>query len=141
MIRAIFPPLLLCAALPLALQARQHVDNVSPRPVLVGGFMHADSCTSTGTIGPLEQGGDGFVAVRAAPGTAARMLDRLKPGRPLWLCRDSANGQWVGVVYPDDENGMPDCGVSDTAHDKPAPYTGPCKSGWVMRRFIALSAG
>jgi hypothetical protein len=120
---------------------KPQVDNVTPRPVMVGGFMHADSCTSTGTIGPLRKGGDGFVAVRAAPSTAASRLDRLKQGRPLWLCRSTKDEQWVGVVYPENPDNMHECRVSDEAQGKPVPYAGPCKSGWVARRFITLSAG
>jgi hypothetical protein len=122
-------------------QPKPNVDNVGPRPVMVGGFAHADSCTSTGTINGLRTGGDGTVPVRAAPSTAARRLDRLKPGRPLWLCRTDDSERWVGVVYPENEDGMSDCGLSENAHDKPVPYAGPCKSGWVARRFIELSAG
>ncbi|RDV07264.1 integron [Sphingorhabdus pulchriflava] len=118
-------------------------DLVNPRPVLVGGFAHADSCTSTGTIRTLRKNGDGFVSVRAAPDVAARELDRLKPGRPLWLCRDTHRGDWVGIVYPveSEDDLMSECGVSDNAHDLPVPYSGPCRSGWVARRFIELSAG
>lgn len=138
--RRILPMLLLiaCAEPP---QSEPKIENIKPRPVMVGGFAHADSCTSTGTINRQRTGGDGTVPVRAAPGTAARRLDRLKPGRPLWLCRSSEDGRWIGVVYPETEDGMSDCGISENAHDKPVPYAGPCKSGWVARRSIELSAG
>lgn len=127
----------------VAVSAKPRVDTVKPRPVLVGGFAHADSCTSTGTIRPMRKDGDGFVAVRIAPDVGARELDRLKPGRPLWLCRDVRQSKWVGVVYPEEseEDRMAECGVSENAHDKPAPYSGPCRSGWVARHFIELSAG
>lgn len=133
--------LVACVSPPETAPPQPGAGEIIPRPVLVGGFAHADSCTSTGTIGPLRKGGDGFVAVRAAPSTAASRLDRLKPGRPLWLCRDDASGRWVGVVYPQDEDGMSDCGVSENAREKSVAYAGSCKSGWVARRFIELSAG
>jgi hypothetical protein len=122
-------------------QPKPNVDNVRPRPVLVGGFAHADSCTGTGRINRLRTGSDGTVPVRTTPSTAARRLDRLRPGRPLWFCRSDNSGRWVGVVYPENERGMWDCRLSENAHDNPVPYNGPCKSGWVARRFISLSAG
>ncbi|WP_285711268.1 hypothetical protein [Erythrobacter oryzae] len=129
---------LVAAALPVAAKAPPAV-----RPVMVGGEPELDACPSVGAIIPLRKGGDGFVAVRAAPSVKARMLDKLESGRELLLCDDSADGQWVGVVYPEPFGGpvVTDCRVSSPVADKRKAYDGPCLSGWVARRFVTVIAG
>lgn len=124
---------LLAAALPVAAKAPP------ARPVMVGGEPELDACPSIGEIVPLRKGGDGFVAVRAAPSAKARMLGKLTAGRALILCEDSADGQWVGVVYADPE-GSQVCGLSSPIAQA-TPYKGPCRSGWVARRYITVIAG
>ena len=132
----------LAAALALALTLPAEAKAPAARPVMVGGEPRLDACLGAGAIIPLRKGGDGFVAVRAAPSVKARMLDKLQPGRELLLCDDSADGQWVGVVYPEPWGGpiATDCLVSSPA-EKRAPYDGPCLSGWVARRFVTVNAG
>lgn len=141
------PPFLTCALLACALiAAALPVAAKAPppaRPVLVGGEPELDACPSVGAIIPLRKGGDGFVAVRTAPSVKARMLNKLKPGRELLLCEDSADGQWVGVVYPEPFGGpvVTDCRVSSPVAGGAKPYDGPCLSGWVARRFVTVIAG
>lgn len=133
----------LAAALTLALVVPAEAKAPPARPVMVGGEPERDACPSLGAIIPLRKGGDGFVAVRAAPSVKARMLDKLKSGRELLLCEDSADGQWVGVVYPEPMGGpsVTDCGVSSPVAGKRRAYDGPCRSGWVARRFVTVIAG
>jgi hypothetical protein len=134
---------LLVAALTLALVVPAEAKAPPTRPVMVGGEPELDACPSLGAVIPLPKGGDGFVAVRAAPTVKARMLDKLMPGRALLLCEDSADGQWVGVVYPETWGGpeVTDCRVSSPANGAARPYEGPCLSGWVARRFVTVIAG
>lgn len=134
---------ILAATLALALVVSAEAKAPTTRPVMVGGEPELDACPSAGAIIPLRKGGNGFVAVRAAPSVKARMLDKLKPGRELLLCEDSADGQWVGVVYPEPMGGpsVTDCGVSSPVADKRRAYDGPCRSGWVARRFVTVIAG
>lgn len=129
----LFASALIAAAFPVAARAP------AARPVMVGGEVELDACPSIGVIIPLRKGGDGFVAVRAAPSVKAQMLDKLKPGRELILCDDSADGKWMGVVYADPSAGT-DCGLA-TSMARRAPYAGPCRSGWVARRFVKVIAG
>jgi hypothetical protein len=133
--------LLACIPLVVALPAR--ADAPAAVPVMVGGDGGLDACPSLGAIIPLRKGGDGFVSVRAAPSRAARELDRLASGRELMLCQTSADGQWLGVVYPDPARGMSpgDCGVSTAADGQSRPYDGECRSGWVFRTFVTVIAG
>lgn len=135
------PALLACSALMLALPVR--AEAPAARPVLVGGNGELDACPSMGAIIPLRKGGDGYVAVRAAPSRKARELDRLTSGRELLLCQESANGAWVGVIYPEPFGGAGpgDCGVSESKSGPPRPYDGVCLSGWVARRYVVITAG
>jgi hypothetical protein len=132
---------LACAALALALPVR--AETPAARPVMIGGNGELDVCPSYGAIVPLRKGGDGFVTVRAAPSRAARSLDRLKPGRVLLLCDISRDGQWIGVIYPEPfgSAGPGDCGVSTAMGGPPRPYDGVCRSGWVFRAYVRVTAG
>jgi hypothetical protein len=133
----------LVAALALALVTPAEAKAPPARPVMVGGEAELDACPSLGAIIPLRQGGDGFVAVRAAPSVKARMLDKLTPGREVLLCEDSADGKWVGVIYPEPFGGAGpgDCGVSEASSGPARPYDGVCLSGWVFKSYIKVIAG
>lgn len=133
----------LAAALALALVMPAAAKAPAPRPVMVVGEAELDACPSVGAIVPLRKGGDGFVAVRAAPSVKARMLDKLEEGRELLLCDASPDGQWWGVVYPEPVGGpnLATCGVSSPAGGNPVPYEGVCLSGWVARQYVTVIAG
>jgi hypothetical protein len=133
----------LSAALMLALVVPAEAKTPAARPVMVGGQPGIDACPSVGAIIPLRKGGDGFVAVRAAPSVEAQRLDKLKPGRELLLCDQSADGQWVGVVYPEPWGGpvVTDCRMASPVPGPARPYEGLCLSGWVARRYVTVIAG
>ena len=133
----------LVAALAMALIVPAEAKAPPARPVMVGGEPELDACSSIGAIIPLRKGGDGFVAVRAAPSVKARMLDKLKPGRELMLCEESPDGKWVGVVYPEPFGGAGpgDCGVSSPQEGPARPYDGVCLSGWVFKAYVTVIAG
>lgn len=130
-----------CTALALAVSAQA----VSPArvPVMVGGYGDLDACPSLGAIVSLRKGGDGFVAVRAAPSVQAQMLDRLGSGREMLLCADSPDDKWIGVVYPEPFGGagLEDCGLSEPSDGPPRPYDGVCRSGWVYKPYVQIIAG
>lgn len=107
-----------------------------PQPVMIGGNDDLDACLSTGEVRGLNPNGDGFLSVRAAPTAKAAERDRVRNGQSLWLCDESADGSWIGVVYATDDT---DCGVG-TPRTR-AIYRGPCKSGWVARRYVLHVAG
>jgi hypothetical protein len=56
----------------------------------------AAGCASS-TVAGLNPNGDGFLAVRASPGTRYAMLARLGNGDVVPTC--AAEGDWIGVVY------------------------------------------
>lgn len=123
------------AAIALVLAPAAAAQTVpQPRvPVPIEGDETLDPCSMGQVVG--LKGRQGFLALRTAPGTDAAMLDRLGNGRTLFVCADQ--GEWLGVVY-----GRPgqSCGVG-TPWPQGKPYTGPCASGWVHRRWVKIIAG
>jgi hypothetical protein len=106
--------------------------RMDPVPVRVGGEPNLDACATTGIVTGLKPTPGNYLAVRDGPGPAFERIHKLQLGDRVWLC-DSAKG-WVGVVHGED------CGVA-TPIPVRKPYAGPCVSGWVSERFIALEAG
>ena len=104
-------------------------------PVIAGQICGYDACGSVGVVRGLDPRGDGFLAVRAGPGSAYAMLDKVYSDQLLNVCDD--RGKWLGVVYSHESE---DCGVS-TPWPQPAAYTGPCRSGWVYRTYVKDFAG
>lgn len=97
-----------------------------------------DACLSIGEVSGLKPGGDGFLAVRSGPGTKYALTDKLVAGRRFHLCDEKAGGEWLGIVYSDDDD--TDCGVSSPI-ESPRDYRGECKSGWVNKRWVRVVAG
>ena len=93
-----------------------------------------DACASNGRVAGLNPRGDNFLAVRSGPGTRHAQIDSLHMGDAVFLC--SGEGDWYGIVY----GGGRDCGVSSPVLPRQV-YRGPCKSGWVHRSFIEVTAG
>jgi hypothetical protein len=118
-------------------------------PIKVGGRFTGHNCTpmalTQATVVPMKAGS--YLAVRTAPGVSAAQLDRLVPSTPVIICTGLTNSQWVGVLYyePGTEDqspyGVHDCGLSGADSKKQSVYRGPCRSGWVARRYLMLSAG
>ncbi|WP_051547818.1 hypothetical protein [Lysobacter capsici] len=107
-------------------------------PVRVGGDEVLDACGSLAQVTGLKADGDGFLAVRAGPGAAYAMLDKLGNGREVYLC-DSADGdRWLAIVYPTTP-GMK-CEVGAPIARKQV-YRGPCKAGWVRSAWVVVMAG
>jgi hypothetical protein len=128
------------AALPLALLSSLAIAGAALAgalavPVIVGKVAEYDACMSSGAVKGLDPHGDGFLAVRAGPGSQYQMIDKLLEGQNVFVCDE--RGQWLGVVYT---RGNQDCGVT-SALNKPTPYPGPCLAGWIHRNFINITAG
>jgi hypothetical protein len=125
-------PLLALLATPIAAQSR---------PVMIGGEADIDACNSFWRVRGLNPRGDGFLSVRAAPGTDKRELDRLFNGDGVFVCEQA--GDWFGIVYPG--AGLKPGSEIDCKVGSPVPrqraYAGPCRSGWVHKRFLEVIAG
>ena len=105
--------------------------------VEVGGDAESDACASLGRIAGLDPTGDNFLSVREGPSSKHGESDRLSPSTLVTIC--DGRGVWLGIVYPALGSDV-DCGVSSPQATR-APYRGPCRSGWVHRRFVNIIAG
>ena len=104
-------------------------------PVTIGGDQYLDACAGKGVITGLDPRGDGFLAVKAGPGPRYKRVDKLFNGEQVYLCSD--HGKWFGVVYSKTKQ---KCNVT-TPWAKPLPYTGPCRSGWIHKSYVKITAG
>ena len=103
-------------------------------PVEVGGDADLDACATMSRIVGLNPRGDGFLSVRSGPGTNYAEIGRLTNGNQVYSCAEQ--GEWIGIIYPFGRN----CGVA-TPWPVARAYSGPCRSGWVHRRFVRGVAG
>jgi hypothetical protein len=104
-------------------------------PIMVGGT-ELDACGSIAVVKGLDPAGDNFLSVRSGPGAGYREIDRLKTKDNVIICGEK--GVWFAAIYP--WTNKNDCKVG-TPWPKRAPYTGPCKSGWIHSKFVEIIAG
>lgn len=123
-----------CLLLAIPVGSCAHMKSV---PVMVGGDAESDACGAVGEVKGLRSGGDGFLAVRAGPGTSYGVVDKIGNGQLLYLCDATDDGAWLAVVYG---SGDDDCGVSSPLQARQG-YQGRCKAGWVKAAWIEVVAG
>jgi hypothetical protein len=107
-------------------------------PVSYGGDEEVDACMTFAQVNNLGTGSDAFLAVKDEPNLKADRIDKILSGKRVWICEESKDGKWFGVVYPVDEKD--DCGVTKSVKDR-GPYLGPCKSGWISKKYVTVVAG
>ena len=91
-----------------------------------------DACLA---LSQIQGAKSGMVSVRSAPDARAKEIDRLSNGDFVHDCDDA--GEWAGVVYLHGEQ-TPDCGVTSPV-PKAQAYAGPCRSGWVRRKWMIVA--
>lgn len=104
--------------------------------VKYGGDENTDACSTLAMVTNLGEGKDEFLAVKAAPNLKATRTDKLLKNQSVWICEEQKD--WYGIVYTQDEK--KDCGVTKAIKDK-KEYGGPCKSGWVSKKYVEPQAG
>ncbi|TXM90670.1 integron [Methylobacterium sp. WL103] len=131
-------PLVLAAALGLSIAAAHAQPASLDVPVQAGADgPELDACPRLAAVTGLDPKGDDFLSVRSGPGGRPyREVDRIHTGQRLSVCE--TRGPWFGVVYADREGR--DCGVA-TPWPRRTAYAGPCRSGWVHRRYVTDLAG
>ena len=95
------------------------------------------ACSGIGRPRGLDPRGDNFIAVKAGPDLSARRTDTLGPGARFFVCGQSPDGRWTSIVYAPGGVLSPRCGVSAQVAS-PRRYAGPCYSGWLYTRYVAL---
>ena len=121
----------------LALGATAASAQPGNRPVCYGlNGPELDACTPYSEIRGLNPRGDNFASVRAGPSARARELDRLGPGRKVWICEEISG--WAGIVYG--PRASTTCNVESPVRRARA-YPGPCRAGWVASRYVTPIAG
>jgi hypothetical protein len=106
-------------------------------PVIVYADQDTDSCSS-GDVEGLNPRGDGFLAVKAGPGENFARIDKLYNGQHVYIC--GYHGDWYAVVYASRASDPVGCNVMQ-GWRKTMPYIGPCRSGWVHKRWVGNLAG
>jgi len=107
------------------------------KSIMIGGAGGLDACGTYGHVIGLNPDGHSHLNMRVGPGLTYDVMARLQLGQPLWIC--AQDGDWVGVVYPQDGPDQ-DCGLSSPMA-QPQAYAGPCTAGWVHRRYVGPLAG
>lgn len=104
-----------------------------------GGDGQMAECTLEKVSG-LKASGDGFLAVRAGPGTSYRKIDELYNGDYV-LVYDGSYYPWVGVMYGHGQEVLSSntgCGFVGEGK-RPLPYPG--KKGWIHSNWLQAVAG
>lgn len=116
--RGLLAPLMVSVAVAMSSLALGLSASAQPLDVPFadkGGDGQAAWCASS-TVTGLDPNGDGFLAVRAGPGTQHRKIDEIHNGDVVSTC--DSQGPWVAIVY------------------------GPSKrKGWVHGRWLKPLAG
>ena len=130
---------LLIAIASVATPAWSVPAQVSGMPVHFGGDAETDACETTAAVANLDPKGDNFLSVRSGPGGQPyRELDRLHTGQRVTICEDK--GAWLGVVYAPAKGAL-DCKVSTPRPQAVVYRGGPCRAGWIHKRYVRIIAG
>lgn len=106
-------------------------------PIVIPSGGDTSPCDSVGEVTHLDPHGDNFLSVQSGPGGKPfAEKDRLHSGAHVWVCGDKAN--WWAVVYGDHNEA--DCKIA-RPKQKQYAYTGPCRYGWVSKRYVEIIAG
>ncbi|MEL7739749.1 hypothetical protein AAG614_15295 [Citromicrobium bathyomarinum] len=110
------------------------------RPVSIGnGGPYESACTGIGSVANLPGGNDNYLNVREGPSAKAKATDRLGDDQPIYLCDQTEDGSWIGIVYMA-SGYLPvtdECGVEDLVASR-RPYAGNCQSGWVSAKYVEV---
>ncbi|MBL8588894.1 MAG: hypothetical protein JNK46_10235 [Methylobacteriaceae bacterium] len=121
-----------------------------PQPIVlrksvVGGLNIIENSATLATVFGLKGGKGSFLSVRVGPDAGLREIERLTEGRMMIpIAQD--NPEWFGVVYAPAgletvEAIAAACRIDEAAAatlPEQSVYRGPCKSGWVNRRWVKL---
>lgn len=120
-------------------QPSEPYDGPIPMPIKVGGEgADMDACATHARVAGLEAGGETYLSVRDAPSDMVKERDRLEDARDVAIC--ATDGEWSGVVYPEEGQAIGSCEVSSPIAEE-RNYVGPCLQGWVRSQYLEEIAG
>jgi uncharacterized protein YccT (UPF0319 family) len=117
-------------------------------PIVVDGRAIASGASVAQIVG-LRKNGDGYVSVRVAPTVKSKERDRLTQDRYVLILNGNKNAEklgFFGVIYADKNEDVDlenHCEIENPinpAKTSKQIYTGPCRSGWVAKRFVEILA-
>ncbi|WP_419804749.1 hypothetical protein [Terriglobus sp.] len=116
----------------------QSAPGASPsKPLILEQSEVVSPCQSNGMVVHLDPKGDNYLSVQSGPGGKPYVeKDRLHSGQEVYVCDE--RGGWYGVIY--DLSPMRDCKYERSRNGR-FEYTGPCKYGWVSKRYVEIIAG
>lgn len=114
----------------------------SGRPVMVienGDDSHGLICEEALMIRGIDKHGDGFVVIRSGPGSKYSIKKKVvRNGKEVVGCEHVGN--WIGIIYTDTDMGLGSyqkkCGLVSDYSLKQHPYKGPCKTGWIYKKYV-----
>ena len=121
-----------------AAPAEEAYDGPIPKPIRIGGDgPDFDACGTFAEVAEYDADGEDKPYVHDAPSTSTKSRDILAAGQGVQICA-SENGM-SGIVYPGEDQTVADCGTASPAATE-ENYIGPCRSGWVEKRFLETIA-
>jgi len=103
-------------------------------PVRPGGDPSVRACPRSAAVDTTAAPQTSTLNVRSGPDKGYAVIDQVKHRTRLLVCDRRQGGRWIGVVY----GGSPQqCGVAMRT-GRQWPYTGPCRVGWVMARWVTF---
>ncbi len=83
---------------------------LAERPVRIGVEKDGAACPLVAEIEGSEPDGSLDLIVRAAPDPAAPVTGQRETFQTVVICEEE--GEWYGIVYPEEGQTVPDCGLS-----------------------------
>lgn len=107
--------------------------RIPSSPVETGGSATDDACSAQGVVLATT------VLLTSAEAGKAQVKSVVPAGTVVNFCdlKSSEQGDFIGVVVQ--EEGV-ECGTASPQPER-KPYQGPCKSGWIKKDFLILTAG
>ena len=124
--------------------------GASAQPIIlrksnVGGLNIIEHAATLAEVSGLKGGKGSFLSLRAGPGAQLKELTRLNQGQ-LMIPIMQGDPEWLGVIVAppgarDADAIAAACRIDEAAAaalPEQSPYRGPCRSGWVARRWAKM---
>ncbi|MBK9083463.1 MAG: hypothetical protein IPL88_15955 [Rhizobiales bacterium] len=124
--------------------------NARPEPIIllksvVGGLDIIENSATLAQVAGLKGGKGSFLSLRTGPGSNLKEIERLNEGR-LLIPIMQGDPEWYGVIVAPPGVDSAEAIAAACQFDAPAAaamgeqtvYKGPCRAGWVARRWVKM---